>query len=311
MTSEKKEGFLMGFQNITIAGSGVLGSQIAYQVSYKGFHVTVYDINDEAVEAAKGRMKKWQERYKQDLNATDVEVKEALESIRFSTDLKKAVEDADLVIEAVPEKEAVKIDFYHKLAAVAPEKTVFASNSSTMLPSQFAEATGRPDKFLMLHFANEIWINNTAEIMKHPGTDGKVFDDLIQFAKEIGMVALPIYKEQPGYILNSLLVPFLDAAQDLLVNEVADAETIDKTWMVATGAPKGPFATLDVIGIRTPYNLSAAKAEAGDKKAEKVAKFLKEEYLDKGKFGTESGEGFYKYPNPAFEHPDFLHARKG
>nr|WP_152655383.1 3-hydroxyacyl-CoA dehydrogenase family protein [Oceanobacillus sp. CFH 90083] len=76
--------------------------------------------------------------------------------------------------------------------------------------------------------------------------------------------------------------------------------------MVATGAPKGPFATLDVIGIRTPYNLSVAKAEAGDKKAEKVATFLKEAYLDKGKFGIESGEGFYKYPDPAFEDPDFL-----
>ncbi|MBN6205248.1 3-hydroxyacyl-CoA dehydrogenase [Ralstonia pickettii] len=296
----------MGFKNVTVAGSGVLGSQIAYQVSFKGFNVTVYDINDEAVEAAKSRMERWQERYKQDLNATDKEVQDAFKSIRFSTDLKEAVADADLVIESIPEKKEIKIAFYGELADAAPEKTIFVSNSSTMLPSQFAEATQRPNKFLMLHFANEIWKNNTAEIMKHERTDMKVFDSVVQFAKEIGMVALPIYKEQPGYILNSLLVPFLNAAQDLLVNEIADAATIDKTWMVATGAPKGPFATLDVIGIRTPYNLSAAKAQAGDKNAEKVAKFLKEEYLDKGKLGTESGEGFYKYPNPAFEHPDFL-----
>ncbi|MCT1902152.1 3-hydroxyacyl-CoA dehydrogenase [Oceanobacillus sojae] len=296
----------MEFKNVTVAGSGVLGSQIAYQVSYKGFNVTVYDINAEAVEAAKTRMEKWQQRYKEDLNAADAEVKEAFERISFSIDLKEAVKDADLIIEAVPEKEEIKLDFYKKLAEVAPEKTIFASNSSTMLPSQFAEATGRPSQFLMLHFANEIWKNNTAEIMKHEGTDMKVFEDVVAFAKQIGMVALPIYKEQPGYILNSLLVPFLDAAQDLLVNEIADAETIDKTWMVATEAPKGPFAILDVIGIRTPYNLSAAHAEAGDKKAEKVASFLKEEYLDKGKFGIESGEGFYKYPDPAFENPDFL-----
>lgn len=296
----------MEFKNVTVAGSGVLGSQIAFQVSFKGFNVTVYDINDEAVRAAKTRMEKWQQRYQEDINATDAEVKEAFESMSFSTDLKEAVADADLVIEAVPEKEEIKLDFYHKLAEAAPEKTVFASNSSTMLPSQFAEATGRPNQFLMLHFANEIWKNNTAEIMKHEGTDMNVFDDVVAFAKQIGMVALPIYKEQPGYILNSLLVPFLDAAEELLVNDVADAETIDKTWMVATGAPKGPFATLDVIGIRTPYNLSAAKAEAGDKKAEKVAAFLKETYLDKGKFGIESGEGFYKYPHPAFENPDFL-----
>jgi len=297
---------MMDFKNVTVAGSGVLGSQIAYQVSFKGFNVTVYDINDAAIEAAKSRMKQWQERYKQDLNATDKEVQDAFQNIRFSIDLKEAVADADLVIEAIPEKKEIKVDFYSKLAEAAPEKTIFASNSSTMLPSQFAEATKRPNKFLMLHFANEIWKNNTAEIMKHEETDMKVFDSVVQFAKEIGMVALPIYKEQPGYILNSLLVPLLNAAEELLVNGIADAETIDKTWMVATGAPKGPFAILDVVGIRTPYNLSAAKAEAGDKNAEKVAAFLKEEYLDKGKLGTESGEGFYKYPNPAFEHPDFL-----
>ncbi|WP_040978677.1 3-hydroxyacyl-CoA dehydrogenase [Oceanobacillus jeddahense] len=296
----------MGFKNVTVAGSGVLGSQIAFQISFKGFNVTVYDINDEAVSAAKTRMEKWQQRYKEDVNASDAEVKEAFESIHFSTDLKEAVSDADLIIEAVPEKEEIKLDFYKKLAEVAPEKTIFASNSSTMLPSQFAETTGRPNQFLMLHFANEIWKNNTAEIMKHEGTDMNVFDEVVEFAEQIGMVALPIYKEQPGYILNSLLVPFLDAAQDLLVNDVADAETIDKTWMVATGAPRGPFATLDVIGIRTPYNLSAAKGEAGDKKAQRVAKFLKETYLDKGKFGIESGEGFYNYPDPAYENPDFL-----
>lgn len=306
MASRKERRIMMGFKNVTVAGGGVLGSQIAYQVSFKGFNVTVYDINNVAIEAAKGRMERWQERYKQDLNATDTEVKDAFKRMNFSTDLKEAVADADLVIEAVPEKKEIKIDFYKKLSEVAPEKTVFASNSSTMLPSQFAETTKRSNKFLMLHFANEIWKNNTAEIMKHEGTDMKVFDSVVEFAKNIGMVALPIYKEQPGYILNSLLVPLLDAAQNLLVNGIADAETIDKTWMVATSAPRGPFAILDVVGIRTPYNLSVAKAEAGDKNAEKVAKYLKEEYLDKGKLGTESGEGFYKYPNPSYESPDFL-----
>lgn len=84
---------------------------------------------------------------------------------------------------------------------MAPEKSIFATNSSTLLPSQFAEATGRPKKSLALHFANEIWKNNTAEIMKHPGTGSKVFDEVIDFAKAIGMVPLPLHKEQPGYTL--------------------------------------------------------------------------------------------------------------
>ncbi|ASS75204.1 3-hydroxybutyryl-CoA dehydrogenase [Tumebacillus algifaecis] len=297
----------MSYQKIMVAGSGVLGSQIAYQTAFKGFSVTVYDINDEALERAKDRITKLKPLYQADLGTTEEEVNEAYGRISFFNDLSKAVADADLVIEAIPEIVQVKLDFYKELGNVAPDKTVFATNSSTLLPSQFADATGRPEKFLALHFANTIWKNNTAEVMKHPSTDPKVFDAVIAFARAIGMVPLPLYKEQPGYILNSLLVPFLDAAQMLLVNEIADAETIDKTWMIATGAPQGPFAILDVVGIRTAYNITLAKAKAtGNQVYEKVAEMLKTDYLDKGKLGIESGQGFYSYPNPSFMKPDFL-----
>ncbi len=303
-----KEGELaMNYQNITVAGSGVLGSQIAYQTAFKGFNVSVYDINDEVLERAKERINGLKEHYKKDLNATDEEVNLAYERISFNSNLSKAVANADLVIEAIPEVVQIKTDFYNELGKVAPEKTIFATNSSTLLPSQFADATGRPAKFLALHFANEIWKNNTAEVMKHPGTDMKVFNEVIEFAKAIGMVALPLYKEQPGYILNSLLVPLLDAAQLLLLNEVADAETIDKTWMIATGAPQGPFAILDVVGINTAYNITLAKAKAtGSQEYEKLAELLKSEYIDKGKLGRATGEGFYTYPNPNFMKPGFL-----
>lgn len=297
----------MNYKNITVAGSGVLGSQIAYQTAFHGFQVSVYDINDEALELAKERIKKLKPRYQEDLKATQEEVDAAYDRLSFYSDLAEAVKDANLVIEAVPERVEIKVDFYKKLAAVAPDKTVFVTNSSTLLPSQFAEATGRPEKFLALHFANEIWKNNTAEVMKHPGTDMQYFDQIIEFAKAIGMVALPLYKEQPGYILNSLLVPFLEAAQMLLVKEVSDPETIDKTWMIATGAPLGPFAILDVVGIRTAYNITLAKAEAtGNEEFMKLAELLKREYIDKGKLGRETGEGFYKYPNPSFAQPGFL-----
>ncbi|SKA95867.1 3-hydroxyacyl-CoA dehydrogenase [Sporosarcina newyorkensis] len=298
---------MMEYKNITVAGSGVLGSQIAYQTAFHGFNVSVYDINDEALNVAKERINKLKDVYKADLNATDAVVDSAFKRISFNSDLAKAVKNADLVIEAIPEVVSIKTDFYEKLGQVAPEKTVFATNSSTLLPSQFAEATGRPGKFLALHFANEIWKNNTAEVMKHPGTDESVFNEVIEFAKAIGMVALPLHKEQPGYILNSLLVPFLDAAQTLLAREVADVETIDKTWMIGTGAPLGPFAILDIVGVTTAYHIVSAKAQAtGNPEAQKVADLMKENYIDKGKLGRETGEGFYKYPNPAFAQPDFL-----
>lgn len=297
----------MDYKNITVAGSGVLGSQIAYQTAFNGFNVTVYDINDEAIERSKERITKLKKNYQTDLNASKEEVDAAFGRLSFNTDLAQAVANADLVIEAIPEVVEIKTSFYNELGKVAPEKTIFATNSSTLLPSQFAEATGRPEKFLALHFANTIWINNTAEVMKHAGTDMKVFEDVVEFAKAIGMVALPLLKEQPGYILNSLLVPLLEAAELLLVKEVADVQTVDKTWMIATGAPLGPFAILDVVGINTAHNIVQAKAAAtGNKDYAKLADLLKNEYIDKGKLGKASGEGFYSYPNPAFLKPGFL-----
>lgn len=300
----------MNYKNIMVAGTGVLGGQIAFQTAYKGFHVNVYDVSEEILEHARERLAKLKENYKQDLGATQQAVDEAFNRISFYTNLVQAVADADLVIEAIPEVVQIKTNFYKELGKVAPGKTIFATNSSTLLPSQFAEATGRPDKFLALHFANSIWKNSTAEIMKHPGTDQKVFQDVIDFAKTIGMVALPLYKEQPGYILNSLLIPFLEAAQTLLLNEVADMETIDKTWMIGTGAPEGPFAILDTIGITTAYNITLARATAtGSAEFEKIALLLKTQYLDKGKLGRLTGQGFYTYPNPSFASPGFVRNR--
>jgi len=297
----------MNYTHITVAGSGVLGSQIAYQTAYKGFHVSVYDISEEALVQAREQLAKLKGNYKEDLRVTQQTVDEASDRISFFSDLARAVANADLVIEAIPELTHIKTDFYRRLGKVAPEKTVFATNSSMLLPSQFAEATGRPDKFLALHFANGIWKNNTAEVMKHSGTDQKVFQDVIEFAKAIGMIALPLYREQPGYILNSLLVPFLDAAQMLLLNEVADVETIDKTWMIATGAPEGPFAMLDAVGITTAYNIVHAQADAtGDPAFGKLAHLLKTEYIDKGKLGKATGQGFYTYPSPSFLSSSFL-----
>ncbi|RIJ63542.1 3-hydroxyacyl-CoA dehydrogenase [Rummeliibacillus sp. POC4] len=296
----------MNFKNVTVAGSGVLGSQIAFQTAFHGYNVSVYDINDAALEKAKERLTGLKDTYATYFNDAK-KAAEALERFTFSSNLKEAVKDADLIIEAIPELEKIKIKFYQDLATVAPEKTVFASNSSTMVPSQFADYTGRPEKFLALHFANEVWKNNTAEVMGHPGTDKKYEQEVIDFAKSIGMIPLHILKEQPGYILNSLLVPFLSAGQALLAKGVADPETIDKTWMLATGAPLGPFAILDVVGLQTAYNIVATEAKHNPA-VQPIADMLKTQFIDKGKMGKATGEGFYKYPNPAYLDPDFLKA---
>lgn len=300
----------MRIKNVTVAGTGVLGSQIAFQTAFKGFKVSAYDINDEALKKAKERFKVLKQRYQEDDYGTKEAVDAAYDRISFHTDLSKAVENADLVIEAVPEVLEIKQDFYKKLSEVAREETIFASNSSTMVPSQIVYFTDRPEKYLHLHFANEIWKLNIAEIMKHDGTSEEVFEEVIEFATAIGMVPIPLHKEQAGYVLNTLLVPHIKASIQLVVDGVADPKIVDKTWMISTGAPFGPFAFLDIIGPNTPYNLYKAYGEAGDELSARVAGWIKAEYLDKGRMGKANGKGVYTYPNPDFEDSNFLKGEK-
>lgn len=298
----------MEIKKVTVAGTGVLGSQIAFQTAFKGFEVSAYDINDEALEKAKERFNVLKKRYQEDKYGTKEEVDAAYNRISFHTDLSKAVTNADLVIEAIPEVLEIKQSFYKELSEVAREETIFASNSSTMVPSQIVEFTGRPEKYLHLHFANEIWKLNIAEIMKHEDTSAEVFEEVIEFAKAIGMVPIPLHKEQAGYVLNTLLVPHIKASIQLVVDGVADPKIVDKTWMISTGAPFGPFAFLDIIGPNTPHNLFKAWGDEGDELSARVAGWIKSEYLDKGKMGKANGKGVYTYPNPEFQDEKFLKA---
>lgn len=285
---------MTNIRKVTVLGTGVLGSQIAFQTAYCGFEVTAFDINEQALDMAKQRFVRLVEAYKADNypGAAEGQGEKAADSIGLTMDLAEAVADADLVIEAVPETVDIKKSTYENLAKVAPEKTIFVTNSSTMLPSTFMEFTGRPEKFLALHFANNIWRLNTAEVMGTSKTSPEIFDTIVEFAEEIKMVPIKVLKEQPGYVLNSLLVPFLNAGAGLLVKGVADPETIDKTWRIATGAPLGPFQIYDVVGLNTAYNISATNPSP---ESQAFAKMLKEQYIDQGKLGRATGAGFYNY----------------
>ena len=311
----------MTIKKVVVAGGGVLGSQIALQSAYCGFDVTIWLRSEESIERAKPKLERFKniyvdtlEKMKTDANAycrglskktdlSDSEIDElkqnaedAYNNIILTTSYDEAASGADLIIEAIAENPEQKIAFYQELAKHMDEETILVTNSSTLLPSMFAEYTGRPEKYLSLHFANTIWENNTAEVMGHPGTDQKYYDEVAQFAEDINMIPLKLKKEQPGYILNSLLVPFLSAAEALLANDVADHETIDKTWILATGAPAGPFHILDIVGLTTAYNIIIMNPEAQDQNTTpgKIAKMLKEK-IDAGKTGINAGEGFYKY----------------
>lgn len=268
----------MAIEKVVVAGGGVLGSQIAFQTAYCGFDVTiwlrsegsigrtqpkidsVYKSYIEAIEGMADGSGAWcagiaDSNAPFNKEACLAKVEQAYKNLKLELDMAKAVSDVDLVIESMSEDPKAKIDVYQKLAPLLPEKALLASNSSTLLPSQFAKFTGRPEKYGSLHFANSIWKNNTAEVMGHDGTSKETFEKLMEFANQIRMIALPVRKEKSGYLLNSMLVPFLLSGLDLWASDVSDPKSIDIAWEHGTGAPKGPFRIIDTVGLPTAYNI--------------------------------------------------------
>lgn len=316
----------MKLQKVVVAGGGVLGSQIAFQSAYCGFDVTIWLRSESSITRTQPKLDGVKKSYidaiegmaagkewcrgiadKDSFNKEECLSKvEKASQLKLELDLAKAVADADIVIESMAENAADKIEFYKRLSPLLPQKTILVTNSSTLLPSTFANHTGRPEKYMSLHFANSIWKNNTAEVMVHASTEEKYFNEVIAFANDIRMVALPIRKEKSGYLLNSMLVPFLLSGLDLYVNGISDPQSIDKAWTMGTGAPRGPFQIFDVVGIQTAYNivlqyqkvpglfsplLKKMMLPYNFKAMEKVLRQM----LDEGKTGKSSGEGFYKY----------------
>jgi 3-hydroxyacyl-CoA dehydrogenase len=297
----------MKIANVTIAGAGTLGSQIAWQTAFNGFNVTVFDAFEKGLETAKKYHQQYAELFLKSRGASQDKIDQTMVRLSYTTDLAEAVKDADIVSESIPENIELKQSFYQELGKYAPQKTIFTTNSSTIIPSEIVIAVDRPEKFLALHFANEIWDANLAEVMGHPETDAVIFDQVVEFARSIGMVPVPIHKEHHGYVLNSLLIPLLSAAGTLYIKGVTDFESIDKTWMISTGSKMGPFGIMDIIGMQTIYDIEMLLGEKFNDKAMLArAEFFKSNFIDKGKLGVKSGEGFYTYPKPAYLDPGFL-----
>ena len=316
-------------KKVVIAGGGVLGTQIGLICAYHGFDTTFWLRSEGSIGRTQPKLDRYSALMLEDLakakamvgnpmgafvyprgliadwksataESIDTLIAQGKENfsnlIHLETDMAKAVKDADIVIESMSEDPKAKIAVYEAMKDLLDEKTILCTNSSTLLPSMFADHTGRPEKYCALHFANTIWKNNTAEVMGHPGTDKVVYDQVVEFAAQIGMIPLQLHKEQPGYILNSMLVPFLSAAQALWANDVADPETIDKTWELATSAPAGPFKILDIVGLETAYNINQMKPAAQQEGTleNRMGKLLKEK-IDRGETGVNAGKGFYDY----------------
>jgi len=296
---------LEDIKKVLIIGAGTMGQQIGFQCAIHGFEIALYDVAQDVLDRALTRLEELAGGFVAAGKLSQADAKRALDRIEISTDAARAAGDADLVSESVPEDPDLKSRVFAQFNALCPERTVFTTNTSSLLPSMLAEATGRPDRFAAFHF-HDIRFTRIVDIMPHPGTAPKTVTLIKAFADKIGQVALVLKKENPGYLFNAMFGELAKAAQTLAAGGVASVEDIDRAWMGVMNAPIGPFGIIDSIGLDTVLKVTDYWAEVlQDPTDEKNADFIRK-YVEEGKLGTKIGRGFYDYPNPDFVKPGFI-----
>jgi 3-hydroxybutyryl-CoA dehydrogenase len=291
--------------HVFIIGAGTMGRQIGWQCALHGVQVTLYDILPAVLAEAEAQIHAYGEEMAAAGRVTAAEVAAARTRITTSTDPAGATA-ADLLIESVPENPALKQDIFRLFASLCPPHTLFTTNTSSLVPSMLAEATGRPGQFAALHFHQPVWHSNLVDIMPHPGTNPETVAVLEQFARRIGQIPLVLQKENHGYVFNAMYNALNREAITLSANGVAAVEDIDRAWMVVMKMPIGPLGLLDVIGLDTAWHITVYWANIlGDPQLQTNATFLKT-YVDQGWLGRKAGRGFYTYPDPAYARPGFL-----
>jgi 3-hydroxybutyryl-CoA dehydrogenase len=282
-----------------------MGQQIGAQCAIYDLEVVLCDLNHDILDKAFERIEKLLESFIASNKITQREADAAIRRIRGTTNIGEAAVNADLVSESVPEDPDLKGKVFSQFNALCPDHTIFATNTSTLMPSMFAQGSGRPERLVAIHF-HDVRATDIVDVMAHAGTSEETLHIAIEFAIKIGQVPLVLKKESPGCIFNSMLSAIFEAAQTLAANGVTSIEAIDRAWMGVLHMPIGPFGLMDSIGIDTVWRAKEYWAnKLNDEQNKKNADFLKE-YIDKGRLGQKSGQGFYSYPKPAFRNPGFV-----
>lgn len=295
----------MDIKNVLILGGGTMGQKISIQCAMYGFNVVIYDISDEILANTKKVVEKMASRYQKTGVIKDASLEPILARISYNSNLEEAAKNADIVNESVPEDPVLKGKIFGQLHTLCPAHTIFTTNTSTLLPSMFADKTGRPERFLALHYHNP-GSDRIVDVMPHPGTAPEMVEIVEKFSRDTGMIPIVLKKENIGYVFNSMFSALLASALTLAANEVTSVEDIDRAWMDMMHSFIGPFGIIDSVGIETVYKITDYWAQkTKDKQNLKNAAFLKK-YVERNELGIKTNKGFYSYPNPAYATPGFV-----
>lgn len=284
---------MTNIKNITVVGSGTMGNGIAHVFAQAGFNVSLMDIRQEALDKALATIGKNMDRQIAKGTLTEDAKAAAIANITTYTEMAKAVADADLIVEAATENIDLKVKIFQQLDELAPEKSILASNTSSISLTRIASHTKRPGKVIGMHFMNPVPVMRLVEIINGYATDREVTDVIRELTTFINKVPC-VVNDFPGFISNRILMPLINEAILALQEGVADVQDIDTIMKLGMAHPMGPLQLADFIGLDTCFSImNVLHMGFGNQKyapATLLANMVQAGYL-----GVKSGEGFYKY----------------
>ncbi|XP_047031901.1 hydroxyacyl-coenzyme A dehydrogenase, mitochondrial-like [Helicoverpa zea] len=286
-------------KNVTVIGGGLMGSGIAQVSAQAGQNVILVDLSSDvlaksqkSIGANLGRVAK--KVYKDKPQEGEKFVAESMARIKTSTDPAEAAKSADLVVEAIVENMNVKHKLFSQLDAVAPNHTIFASNTSSLSINEICSVVKRKDRFGGLHFFNPVPVMRLLEVVRGAETSDATYKTMMEWGKAVGKTCITC-KDTPGFVVNRLLVPYICEAIRLYERGDASARDIDTAMKLGAGYPMGPLELADYVGLDTNKFI----LDGWHKKYPDQPLFNPIPLLDKlvaeGKLGVKAGEGFYKY----------------
>jgi 3-hydroxyacyl-CoA dehydrogenase len=273
-----------------VVGAGAMGAGIAQVISYSGLPVVLKDVDQKMLDKGLEHIRSIYEGRVEKGKMSAGEMQSKLDLITPTLDYGEFA-DVDIVIEAVPEKMSLKQRIFQDLDKVCPEGTIYASNTSALSITEMGRATQRPQKMIGMHFFNPAHVMKLVEIIKGEDTDPETVDDLVAFTESLRKIPA-VVKECPGFLVNRLLMPYLNEATICLQEGAATAQEIDDA-MTAYGWPMGPFTLMDFLGLDVCYDVGEyLHAQYGERMKGAV---MFEKLYQAGRYGEKVGAGFYGY----------------
>jgi enoyl-CoA hydratase/3-hydroxyacyl-CoA dehydrogenase len=288
-------------ETIAVLGAGNMGHGIAEVAALAGYDVYMRDIEEELVEDGYQQIEWSLGKLAEKDQISEADADAALDRIDAVVDLGRAVGDADVVIEAVPERMEIKKDVYAEVAEYAPDRTIFATNTSSLSVSELARTTDRPEQFCGMHFFNPPVRMQLVEVVRGQQTAEATLTLIEELAEELGKTPIRVQKDTPGFVVNRVLVPLMNEAAWIVESDDATVAEVDSTAKYDLGLPMGAFELADEVGIDVGYHiLEYMHDELGD--AYEPCPLL-EEKVEAGQLGKKSGSGFYDYEDGGADIP--------